>query len=1258
MYKLLIGATGIILLTLPIVSADVRGFKSDSPIIPSKDPDLVVESIWQFDTTKVYEAVTKLKFVPGSGRVITAHKTGRIRLYQSIKSDANNYVELINMMPDVHSHADHGLLSFAFHPDYEKGKKYAYVIYTGNPKDVKLLPNNKVVAPLRQWGSNYSGRYEWEKDGCPDLGDNNLDGSVCEKVYYIDRLKVDIDGGNPKMTKDITLFAGACGSSSTHGPGTITLMGGDMIFSMGDGGQYDKFDPGFKNIDACYEPGKGDDQGVFRSVRNDFSHGKVLKIPKALLDSPVPITMKDMTMLSKGNRQPYTMFYHQNKDDLYIGDVGFGDWGTTERIFMAPDASTIKNGQTPYNWGWPCLEGMYSSINNKFNGVGYNPFDSPSEKTRRAYLAEKNLKTCLGVYEAVDAIVKYKAPSYLADPMFRAPIFEYRNEVLDPDYETLCGMSNAAITSVFVYEGDKMPAKYRGKLMFADHVKKCLWYFETDENGNPNTNKRPHVILSNTDIIDMELGPDGAIYLSDYRANRVYRMFEFGTIYDENPKPITPAPTAAPFSIPYPIMKAQTCFDGRFMPELSWQRNDDGSYYSEIVLEAATYETKEGFTRTRTINGMIPAPVIRMKACGTYYLKYFNNLDGWPAGFDGDGAVNSIHDPLKTSLHLHGLHVSGMAPGDDVFGIIDPGDSLQYKYVIPCDHVGGTHFYHPHHHGSVVLNTDAGVAGMLIIESGAHEAKDMPLSIQAMPEQIMVIQEFNPINTIAHADLAKDKLFTTTAVTPYELVNGCEEPQFTLEQGRWTRLRILNVGQEYNSYIEILPSDPNNGKCSMGLLAKDGIWVKEIPRMLGDNRIFVSISSRVDVAVRCPTAGVNHNVRYKHIGETGIESAHTIAIVKVVGSNRGPSPNLDVWKPCRPAYLVDQQGGDAVGESLSMEVRDGLNAYLFTGPEDYFVEVKTNVWYEWKITASEMHPFHVHINPLQFGELAVENQFPEVPNWNQEGDWIDTISVPGAAPMKIRPERFLGKMVMHCHVAQHSDLGIIGVALITGEGDDGDGDGKVYNYGTCNKNIPMSQSYKEQPHAVPGKIEAEEFDKGGEGIAYHNLNFDRNKGSSMRDGEAVEIDLFGAISYVNYIFKGEWMKYTVDVKNAGFYTVALSVATDSVPEGMQWSMWLDAGNGCPAANSPGNLVTVSDPNWDGTGADDAFEEYLVNASFQLPIGKHTLMFCFEAVNAGFNFDYINLDFCGGTAASCGERRKLMNVNKQGEITVSPGGDLI
>jgi hypothetical protein len=89
-----------------------------------------------------------------------------------------------------------------------------------------------------------------------------------------------------------------------------------------------------------------------------------------------------------------------------------------------------------------------------------------------------------------------------------------------------------------------------------------------------------------------------------------------------------------------------------------------------------------------------------------------------------------------------------------------------------------------------------------------------------------------------------------------------------------------------------------------------------------------------------------------------------------------------------------------------------------------------------------------------------------------------------------------------------------------------------------------STPYSGTPVALPGTIQAENYDRGGEGTAYHDTT-SGNSGSVYRtDG----VDLQSAVdSGGGYKIKsavaGEWLKYTVNVTAAGTYTITARVAS-------------------------------------------------------------------------------------------------------------------
>lgn len=83
------------------------------------------------------------------------------------------------------------------------------------------------------------------------------------------------------------------------------------------------------------------------------------------------------------------------------------------------------------------------------------------------------------------------------------------------------------------------------------------------------------------------------------------------------------------------------------------------------------------------------------------------------------------------------------------------------------------------------------------------------------------------------------------------------------------------------------------------------------------------------------------------------------------------------------------------------------------------------------------------------------------------------------------------------------------------------------------------------PSAVPGRIEAEHFDTGTEGIAYHDTSTANTGGANFRSG-AVDIEMCADTNGgfdVSWIDAGEWLNFTINVTTAGDYTFHARVAS-------------------------------------------------------------------------------------------------------------------
>ncbi len=146
------------------------------------------------------------------------------------------------------------------------------------------------------------------------------------------------------------------------------------------------------------------------------------------------------------------------------------------------------------------------------------------------------------------------------------------------------------------------------------------------------------------------------------------------------------------------------------------------------------------------------------------------------------------------------------------------------------------------------------------------------------------------------------------------------------------------------------------------------------------------------------------------------------------------------------------------------------------------------------------------------------------------------------------------------------------------------------------------------PSAIPGRIQAEDFDYGGEGLAYHDTN-SGNSGNQYRTSENVDIencsDTGGGYN-IGWMAVGEWLEYTVDVKYAGTYTLRARVAA------------LDPGKTFYVAfggvNKTGNLTVPDTNGWQNWNT--------VSKTVTLSAGVQIMRL--YSNSADFNLNYLEL----------------------------------
>lgn len=99
--------------------------------------------------------------------------------------------------------------------------------------------------------------------------------------------------------------------------------------------------------------------------------------------------------------------------------------------------------------------------------------------------------------------------------------------------------------------------------------------------------------------------------------------------------------------------------------------------------------------------------------------------------------------------------------------------------------------------------------------------------------------------------------------------------------------------------------------------------------------------------------------------------------------------------------------------------------------------------------------------------------------------------------------------------------------------------------------VTKSQPYSGTPITVPATFHAENFDRGGQGVAYHDTT-KGNAGLQYRLSEDVDIitscDPAGGGYVINNFADGEWLNYTINVPKSGNYEIGIR-ASSNYPSG-------------------------------------------------------------------------------------------------------------
>jgi len=151
--------------------------------------------------------------------------------------------------------------------------------------------------------------------------------------------------------------------------------------------------------------------------------------------------------------------------------------------------------------------------------------------------------------------------------------------------------------------------------------------------------------------------------------------------------------------------------------------------------------------------------------------------------------------------------------------------------------------------------------------------------------------------------------------------------------------------------------------------------------------------------------------------------------------------------------------------------------------------------------------------------------------------------------------------------------------------------------------------YGGTPAPIPGTVQAENYDTGGQGVAYNVTSVNGTANNYRPDGVDLEVTTdTGGGHNLGWTAAGQWFKYTVNVTSAGTYAVTFRVAAiNAVTDAFHIS-------NSSGANLTGNISVPATGAWQSWTT--------VTATFTLPAGQQILTF--DQDHPGWNINYFSV----------------------------------
>lgn len=388
-------------------------------------------------------------------------------------------------------------------------------------------------------------------------------------------------------------------------------------------------------------------------------------------------------------------------------------------------------------------------------------------------------------------------------------------------------------------------------------------------------------------------------------------------------------------------------------------------------------------------NGAFPGPEIRLRQGDRLRARLVNRL------------------AQETTIHWHGIRLPNAMDGVPHLTQppVPPGGEFVYDFEVPD---AGTFWYHPH--ASSAEQVGRGLFGALIVEERTPPAFDRDvvwvLSDLRLDRQAQVAPDFNAPFDASHAG----RLGNTV------LVNGRLPESFALDAGERIRLRLVNAASARIFRLNFAGHSPR-------VIAFDG---HPAAQHLVSGGLTLGPGMRADLLLE---ASGESGRRYLVTDDFFLPRAYRLVELAYT-DRRAPAPVLPAPQlPPNPLAEPDLARAERLqlvlaGGAMRPRQPQGLWSINGRSPSGHahqpMFHLKRGRSYVFEVhnDTAWHHPFHLH--GVAFRALSAPHQ-----------PWRDTALVdPGARAQFAFVADNPGDWMIHCHILQHQEAGMMAVMRI------------------------------------------------------------------------------------------------------------------------------------------------------------------------------------------------------------------------------------